>query len=56
MIMTMIMTTPMAMQKCRVSIAPPIRARTILVTGMGTAMATGMTTAMPAIRMNTMPT
>lgn len=51
MIMTTIMITPTALQKCRVWIARLTPARTI------TAMMTMATaTAMPAIRMNTMPT
>lgn len=58
MIMTTIMITPMAMQKRRGWIAPPIPACTIMVTGTGTVMATAipMTTAMPAIPMITPPT
>lgn len=58
MIMTTIMITPMALQKCRVWTAPLTPSRmftgTAMITGMITV--TGMTTAMPAIRMNTMPT
>ena len=56
MIMTTIMITPMALQKCggwTVRLTP---ARTITAIAMITVMGTGTTTAMPAIRMNTMPT
>jgi hypothetical protein len=54
MIMTTIMITPMAMQKRRGWIAPPIPGRMIMVTVMATAIP--MTTAMPAIPMITPPT
>ncbi|WP_300998517.1 hypothetical protein [Hyphomonas sp.] len=54
MIMTTIMITPMALQKCRVWTAPLTPSR--MFTGTAMITVTGMTTAMPAIRMNTMPT
>ncbi len=58
MIMTTIMITPMALQKCRGWTARLTPARTITAKAMitVTVMGTGTTTAMPAIRMNTMPT